>query len=70
MKRYFLTAVFRKGAGFTDLTTVTGGSFPSRLDIRNALLGLDPTIQENEFIIINIFEFKSESDFLDYKGQR
>ena len=63
--RYFLISYAHPG-GFGNLC-VSGYQFPSQEFVQQHVAGETGTIQ---VIVINIFEFRSEADFLAFQGRQ
>jgi hypothetical protein len=62
--RYFLIT-YAHPTGFGNLC-VTGEQFPSQEFIQRHVAGETGTVQ---IIVVNVFEFRSEEDYLAFQGQ-
>jgi hypothetical protein len=65
MKRYFFVSL-AKTTGFCNFDIITNGNFLNSEQIRQFAsdnLGLN----HNDYVLLSIFEFKSKSDYDDFK---
>jgi len=68
MKRFFLSTLAWNGGGMGQVFTETEGCFLSGEEVIKHKRE-DANISGN-IIITNIFEFKSEQDYLDFKKEK
>ena len=67
-QRYFLiTYILKKDVIDVGELCISSPTFVSRYDIYNNLLSKNSDLLINEFITVNILEFKNKKDYLSYQ---